>query len=115
MRWTIVMFLLLLAGSTAKAQVNLVRNGGFEIFTSCPTNADQIMLVKGWTPVDTITVYSDGRGNGNCSADYCNECSASPYATIPDNAFFFQNAHSGKGMMSVFMLIDEPFPSLYPY
>src|SRR5829696_185745 len=98
MRWGIAAFLLLLAGSKSTAQVNYVRNGGFEQFSRCPFLIDQIRLAKGWTPIDSVTIGPDSVSNGNCSAEYCNECSSYPWATVPHNNFFYQYPRSGKGM-----------------
>jgi gliding motility-associated-like protein len=68
---------------------NLVPNGSFEAFTSCPAALSQTTLAAPW--------YNPTLD----SADYFNACSASPLAGVPVNANGFQSAHGGSGYAGV--------------
>ena len=38
------------------AQTNFVLNGGFEHYSSCPNNYDQIKYANYWQPIDTTNI-----------------------------------------------------------
>ena len=104
MKWTVL--ILLLMASNITAQINLVRNPGFEQYSICPFDIDQIHFATGWTPIDSVSEHNDSSGNPNCSADYLNECSLSFSNSVPSNYFGYQYPHSGNGMASVYMYND---------
>jgi hypothetical protein len=87
MRWLIVIFLFALA-PTLKAQVNLVPNGSFEEFTSCPTSSAQLSRCIGW--------ISPTPG----SPDYYNACGSG--SSVPQNGTGYQEAHSGNAYTGAF-------------
>lgn len=64
---------------------NLVPNGDFEQFTSCPTSIGQFTVATTWINPSTAT------------PDYFNQCSGSTLVDVPDNLFGYQAAHSGNG------------------
>ncbi|MCC7534377.1 MAG: gliding motility-associated C-terminal domain-containing protein [Bacteroidia bacterium] len=74
----------------AKTQTNLVPNGSFEIFDTCPYNPGQVNFAKGW--------YLPTFG----SSDYFNSCDFTNYVSTPSNSFGYQipfhgNAYCGFG------------------
>jgi len=76
-------FLLLpLSSVNAKAQVELVPNGSFEILSDCPTAGNQIEKAIGWF---------------NCreTPDLCNACSTTPDFQVPSNNFGYQPSSNG--------------------
>ena len=76
----------------SKAQVNLVPNGDFEIYTSCPTSPGQTNRAFPW--------YDPN----NSTSDYFNSCApVSSGVNVPGNmSVFFQFAHSGVGYTGLF-------------
>lgn len=82
--YKLIGFLLLLFCGVANAQ-NLVTNGSFEAYTSCPDNLAQAHYSTGWR------MYHDG------TSDYFN-CTTAPVAT-PANWAGYQVATQGTGYM----------------
>lgn len=79
----LIAFLLVLFNlPLAEAQINLVPNPSFEDTISCPSFLDNMQDVQDWSSY------------GN-SSDYFNGCSSSGM-NVPNAAFGFQFAHSGK-------------------
>ncbi len=101
MKWIWSVVLLAWSSTGLLAQVNLVRNGDFETYHTCPNASDQIRLALGWRPIDTLTVNIDSLGNNDCSAEYYNQCSPvlANGVSIPLNVIGYQYAYSGKGMV----------------
>lgn len=98
----IVIYLLLFSSSIVNAagQINLVRNGDFETYSKCPSQANQITLATGWFSVDTIVKDSFVPNRPTCSGEYYNVCGRGGYS-IPLNSIGHQDAHSGAGMIGV--------------
>jgi len=74
------------------AQTNLVPNGDFEYFSSCPTTTSQINLAVPWYDPNGAT------------SDYLNSCSAVGSGMNVPNCIFgfsFQNAHSGSAYSGI--------------
>ena len=74
----------------AKTQTNLVYNGDFELYDTCPTSGSgpldlQIEHCLGWTVATWGT------------SDYFNTCSINPTIAVPSNALGYQNAYNGNG------------------
>jgi hypothetical protein len=91
------------------AQRNYVLNGDLEQYSICPPNRpDQVSTAKHWTSIDS-------NGYPLCAPEYVNACASklSLTATVPDNGFFYQYAHSGNGMSQVLFFSDESKP-MYP-
>ncbi|MCC6576722.1 MAG: hypothetical protein IT228_05210 [Flavobacteriales bacterium] len=74
--------------STAQAQ-NLVPNGSFEEYLTCPEFFGQWALVEGWTSPYTL------------SSDYFNACSAGVISGVPLNQFGYQLPFDGDGYMGL--------------
>ena len=90
---------IVLAG-LADAQ-NLVSNGDFEQFTTCPSALDQISVATGWS------TYL-----GTC--DYYNACNEDTTG-VPWNWFGYQPASSGVGYAGIYCFSDDdgnPLPAL---
>lgn len=91
----------------AKTQTNLVYNGDFEIFDTCPSQASypallEINKCKGW--------YAPTLG----TSDYFNSCSNGIYGPngnvwIPNNVFGYQNTFNGNGYVGVCAFEDINF------
>jgi gliding motility-associated-like protein len=63
---------------------NLIPNGSFEQYDTCPDNTAQIARALPWFSAQ-----------GSC--DYFNICSSSIYVTPPNNTYGFQYPHIGNG------------------
>jgi gliding motility-associated-like protein len=79
---------------------NLIPNGGFEQYDTCPDNTAQITRALNWFNVQ-----------GTC--DYFNICSTSIYVTPPNNTYGFQYPHTGNGFaganpISCYQFTDIP-------
>ena len=81
------------------AQTNLVYNGDFELYDSCPPFLGALNYAKGWINPTANT------------PDYFNACapaqiSGYPFgfgaANVPNNGWGYQNAHSGYGYAGFF-------------
>ena len=82
---------IVLAG-LADAQ-NLVSNGDFEQFTTCPSALDQISVATGWSTY-----------RGTC--DYYNACNEDTTG-VPWNWFGYQPASSGVGYAGIYCFSDD--------
>jgi type IX secretion system substrate protein len=72
---------------------NLVPNGDFETFSSCPNNFSQILLASPWMVPTLLN-----------SSDYYNQCAAGTSVGVPVNAGNgYQDAHSGAGYSGVYI------------
>jgi hypothetical protein len=77
------------------AQTNLVPNGDFEYYTSCPNTASQITKAYPW-----FQPYIP-----NSSSDYFNACDTA-IAGVPFNISGNQSAHSGNGYVGIEVFSD---------
>lgn len=72
-------------------QENLIYNGSFEEYYSCPTSNDlnngQFELAKGWW-------------KASCTPDYFNSCNAD-IVSVPNNFWGFQEAFHGDGYIGI--------------
>ena len=97
----------------ADAQINLVKNGGFEEYTDCPGGWDNIILAKYWTPIDstgTLTPYTMPL----CTPEYCNTCApAGSLMPLPLNSAFNHYPRSGNGLASGEMYFDNSYTPEY--
>ena len=96
-------FLFLSLFSPSYSQINLVRNGGFEQYSSCPNNYDQIRRANFWQPIDTLS------SDPICSPEYCNACSdpVTSGVNVPWGSFYYHYARSGNGMMELLVYYDS--------
>src|SRR5271156_997724 len=100
----LIMLLFTCAFVFTKAQVNLVRNAGFEQYNPCPLDFDEVKFAYYWSCLDSNYNPEDSvPATGYCAPDYVNECSTSPNTSVPINVHFSHYPHSGNGMMQQVM------------
>lgn len=94
----------------AKTQTNLVYNGDFEIYSSCPNTIStpgnvEMTKCNGWTNPTEAT------------PDYFNICnnSTTGIVGIPYNSVGFQQSHSGNGYMGIIMFEYDSISYWYEY
>ncbi|MEO6833912.1 MAG: T9SS type A sorting domain-containing protein [Chitinophagaceae bacterium] len=95
-----LVFLLTALNYSAVGQVNLVPNGDFETLSRCPEIQDQIDAAVGWGSIYVQPL------NISCLPDYCHTCNNNiPQSTlkVPLSRAFYQNPHSGNGMVQMAM------------
>lgn len=81
------------------AQQNLVPNGSFEDYTTCPNNAGQVNYANHWFDPT------------NSSSDYFNSCCSNGIAGIPSNLYGYKNAYDGNAMMGFGMYGGSAYPN----
>lgn len=74
---------------------NLISNGSFEEYYSCPTATDQVDSVVGWFAVTQ-------------SPDYFNSCSAISEVSVPSNVVGYQVPVSGKAYCGMICYYSTP-------
>ena len=90
---TVLVFFFLVFSFVGKAQ-NLVVNGDFELYDTCPNNfsfpgADQIHFCSNWKTPTFAT------------SDYYNECATGTPVNVPYSEQGFQEAYSGNGFCGI--------------
>ena len=83
MKTTLLLISFLLLQQFSFSQ-NLVPNPSFEIKDTCRFNFGALYVAIPWTIPET-----------NCSPDYFNSCTTSPYLSVPQNIYGYEPAHSG--------------------
>lgn len=81
---------MLLASGICNSQ-NLVPNGDFEQYSSCPTGFAQIDTALNWTNPQSYPIGGGG------SPDYFNSCTTNWSISVPGNSWGYQYARSGQG------------------
>ncbi|MBN9484699.1 MAG: hypothetical protein BGO70_06745 [Bacteroidetes bacterium 43-93] len=84
-----ILFLLIYSLSVS-AQVNMVANGNFEVYNTCPNNGDQVYRCTGWQ------AYHSG------SSDYFNRCTNSSVG-VPVNAWGYREPASGDAYTGLYI------------
>lgn len=76
-----------------KTQTNLVSNGSFENYSSCPTGFGSIALAVGWL------------NPSNSTPDYFNSCYtfADHFADVPLNCLAYQDARTGDAYAGIYI------------
>jgi Secretion system C-terminal sorting domain len=93
-----LLILLLFSSSLLRAQ-NLVPNGSFEIFSSCPSNYGQIYKATGWFQPHK---YPGNNNVNSCSSsDLFQSCALLPNLSVPLNDAGFQNARTGNAYAGI--------------
>ena len=90
----IIYILFLFAVANVNAQVNLVPNGDFEIYSTLPNYVDEVNRCIGWNNVNGDYTYLDGKG----SPDYFNILSTNNSWTSPFGSII---PYSGNGQMGL--------------
>lgn len=76
------------------AQTNLVPNGGFEEYTDCPTDQDQVSLAFPW------------RKPSLPGTEFFHTCSSSAFVSIPSGGFCnYQYPFEGNGMAGIYVFL----------
>lgn len=93
----------------AQVCTNLVPNGGFEMFDTCPATFGQLNYASGWF-----------RPTLGGTSDYFNSCSNSDSIGIPSSYFNATNAYEGNGMAGLYTSLghtnhDVNSPELVQY
>lgn len=89
--YTIFYILFLLTCSlSVSAQINMVANGDFEAYNTCPNNGDQVYRCTGWH------AYHSG------SSDYFNRCTNSSVG-VPSNAWGYREPASGDAYTGLYI------------
>lgn len=91
-RFFYILTLFAMAVPALAQEANLVYNGSFEDYLSCPRRIEalgQLTIVEGW--------YQPTGG----SADYFNRC-GSPTCSVPRNKMGYQQPHSGNGYCGIY-------------
>lgn len=86
---------------------NLVPNGDFEQYTSCPSAPGQIYLAPNWSNPANL--------NFNSSPDYLNQCATSSLFSVPGSVFGFQQAHSGVAYSGIIVYGMIGLPNFREY
>ncbi len=81
------------------AQTNLIYNGDFELFSTCPSGTGGLSDCTGWLNPTTAT------------PDYFNACAGASILGIPNNAGGSQNAFSGDGYAGFIAFEYVPGPT----
>ncbi len=92
--------LFICACTYVQAQINLVRNPGFEIHSGCPVFNDQAYLATGWNGIDSNWTFGGSYPTQLCLPEYINNCAThSSGQSFPDGAYWYQYPRSGNGMV----------------
>ncbi len=98
----IVFFCLLLVIIDLQAQ-NLVPNGGFEDYYSCPSNYSQVDSCIFWINPTLST------------PDYFNQCATVPTLSIPKNNYGYQTPKSGNAYCGIITYFPSEFQNYREY
>jgi hypothetical protein len=85
--------LLLAFFDKVNGQVNLVSNGSFETYSSCPSIGGEIFNATGWDSY-------------NGTVDYYHSCATNSMYLVPNNSFGYQVAHSGNAFSGLITYWD---------
>ncbi|MCB9045211.1 MAG: gliding motility-associated C-terminal domain-containing protein [Chitinophagales bacterium] len=91
--------LMLLICSVGRTQVNMVPNGNFEYYTTCPNSLSQTANCTGWSS------WTNG------TSDYFNTCSSGG-VSVPSNTFGYQQPASGNAYVGGY---QNATPTASPY
>ena len=105
MKTLIICLFLVCASLLGEAQTNFVKNGDFERYDTCPYHWDQLTLAKFWRPLVDSAFEHPGEYNNACFAT-----SGGTSVNVPENVSFYQNGHSGKGLLSIVLYYDKTLP-----
>lgn len=86
--WSKYYLVIFLLGKITLAQ-NLVNNGGFEIYDTCPTNTGQLNLLSGWFNINSPDLYST--------------CASNSWVSVPLNYLGFQSPMQDSSYVGVAM------------
>ena len=95
--------------SNIYAQVNMVKNGGFEQYSRCPIAINQIKYANFWQDIDSVP--NPDYGLPWCASEYCNTCDTLFYSLvkIPRGGWYYHYPRSGNGMAHSTMYFDNSY------
>ena len=93
----IITFLIAINSFNLLFAQNLVPNGDFEYYSSCPSDQAQLNKAYPWINPSTNDMEYSG------TPDYFNQCSTCSEEDVPNNYFGFQPAHSGVAYSGIFL------------
>src|SRR5689334_22609077 len=91
MRIKLLIILVLVAPAIRSTAQNLVPNGGFETYSTCPDLPGQVDLATGWFILTQAT------------PDYFNACDTNNNVGVPLSVFGTQAAHSGDAYAGIIL------------
>ncbi|HLG36394.1 MAG TPA: T9SS type A sorting domain-containing protein [Bacteroidia bacterium] len=94
----ILLISLIIFSFSVEAQ-NLVPNGDFEQYSSCPNGPSQLDSALFW--------FNPGGG----SPDYLNQCSGNPFSDVPNNVWGYQAAYGGNGYCGIYLVVIQMMQS----
>lgn len=101
-------FSFFLASTLVSAQ-NLVPNGDFETFITCPDSLGQLSRADSWvTPTRGSSDYFNACFGNNCSITNGGSC-------LPCNALGCESAHSGDGYAGLITYADSSLSNFQPH
>ena len=88
MKLSFYLFILFIAFPRLVSGQNVIPNGNFEQYNSCPITVAQLdTKLTGWSSIN--------------SYDYYNACSTGPDVAVPTNNAGYQSAASGNGYVGI--------------
>ncbi len=100
MRKIIVIFFIC-ACTYVQAQINLVRNPGFENYSICPPSTVFIYAATGWNSIDSNYIPGGTYPFTPCYCDYINSCAPTTSGvSVPNGVYGYQYPHEGNGMVA---------------
>ena len=110
----IITILISLIFINAKAQINKVKNPGFEKYNQCPNTVDDIKFSDYWMSLDSVWSLPDWVNEPFGVPEYCNICAGTnAFSGVPINQNFNHYPRTGNGMAQVQMFFDEVDTSEY--
>ena len=108
MKNTTLIILYLVFSIDLIAQINKVKNGGFEKYSNCPFENDQIKYANYWMSLDTNLITGDWLHDKMGVPEYLNVCAGTNnFVGVPVNMFNNHYPHTGNGMAQVVMFNDQ--------
>ncbi len=80
---------------TCYSQTNLVNNGSFETYSSCPTAFSQVDYATGWNKS-----FIWNANSGGWHTEYMNSCNTGNWVGVPVNGWGTQSAYNGNGYIA---------------
>jgi hypothetical protein len=102
-----IILILVCVCTSVQAQTNFVKNPSFEVYSLCPTDADQITYCKYWSNI-VDTVFRPG---STWASEYFIKCAiGNLHSGLPENNYFYQWPFNGNGMAGASFYFDKTLP-----
>ena len=100
----LILSILVICPALLQAQTNLVRNGSFEHYSSCPLGIDQIRKANYWNTIDTV------HASPTSLPEYCNACAdLASGISVPFGSAYHHYPRTGNGMVQSNMYFDDSY------